>query len=261
MDQPAAPADLKPLKSATLESLNCLTHGFFGRLGGVSTPPFEALNAGPLSGDTPADVAENRRRIRTALGVQAMVSLRQVHGRRVVDVKSPWPDGALPEGDALVTDRSDVALCILTADCAPVLFADIRLPVIAAAHAGWRGALAGVCEATLERMAAYGSRPRDVVAVIGPAIAQASYEVGPDLRAAALSADPTAGTYFAEGRGDRLQFDLPGYVHHRLGMAGVGWIEHVGGDTYASDGLFSYRRATHAGAAHYGRNASVIAHS
>lgn len=236
-----------------------VSHGFFGRAGGVSTGLFESLNVGIGSKDDPKTISMNRDRVRTALEVHSMVSAYQVHSADVITVSDPWADDQRPLGDAMVTDRPGIGLCILTADCVPVLFADIRLSVIGAAHAGWKGALGGVCEATLEAMAALGSRPRDVVCAIGPAIQQASYEVGPEFADRFLAHDPDNRIFFRPGAGDRLHFDLTGYVHRRLARAGVGQIERQGHDTCADERYFSHRRRTHRGEPDYGRNASVIA--
>jgi len=242
-----------------LAGLAGIRHGFFGAAGGVSTGLYASLNVGVGSRDDPAAVAENRRRVCRALGAPEMVSAYQVHGRTVVRVTEAWPDAARPEADAMVTARPGIALCILTADCVPVLFADRRRAVVGAAHAGWKGALAGVCEATLEAMVELGARPGDMVAAIGPAIQQASYEVGPDLAGTFLADDPGNRAFFSPGQGDRLQFDLTGYVHRRLARAGIGQIEQVRADTCASEDYFSNRRRTHRGEPDYGRNASVIA--
>ncbi len=242
-----------------LAGLTSIRHGFFSAAGGVSTGIYSGLNVGVGSRDDPAAVAENRRRVCQAISASEMVSSYQVHGRAVARVTQAWPDNARPKADAMVTDRLGIALCILTADCVPVLFADRRRGVIGAAHAGWKGALAGVCEATLEAMAGLGSRPGDVMAAIGPAIQQSSYEVGPDLAETFLADDPGNRAFFSQGKGDRLQFDLTGYVHRRLARAGLGHIEQVRADTCASEDYFSNRRRTRRGEPDYGRNASVIA--
>lgn len=240
------------------DSLDRIAHGFFGRAGGVSTGLYDSLNVGVGSGDDPAAVTENRRRVRAAMGACAMVSAYQVHGAQVAFVTEPWDDKARPECDGLVTDRPGIALCILTADCVPVLFADDRNGIIGAAHAGWKGALAGVCEATLAAMVELGSHPRDIVAAIGPAIQQLSYEVGPDLRDSFLEESETNGLSFAKGRADRWQFDLTGYVKRKLQLCGLGRIEVSDIDTCADQAWFSNRRRTHRGEPDYGRNASVI---
>jgi YfiH family protein len=237
-------------------------HGFFTRVGGASSGRFASLNCS-LSGRDDADtVRENRRRAADALGLPpgALVGLTQVHGIAVADVTTPWPENARPEADAIVTDRPGVLLGIVTGDCAPVLFADARAGVVGAAHAGWRGAVAGVLEATIAAMEARGARRADITAAIGPCIAQASYEVGPDLREAALAHDPADARFFAPGRReDRWQFDLPGYCLARLEAAGVA-AAWCGRDTLAEEAhFFSHRRSTLAGGGPIGHQLSAIA--
>ena len=236
-------------------------HGFFGRVGGVSSGVVASLNCGLGSDDDPASVAENRRRVADAVAPGApLVGLWQVHGRAVATVTEPWPDDERPQADALVTDRPGVALAILTADCAPVLFEDRVAGVIGAAHAGWKGALAGVTDATLDAMAALGADRARVVAAIGPCIAQASYEVDDAFRACFAAADPANDQFFRDARPGHPHFDLDGYVVARLAAAGVARVEALGLDTLADEARwFSYRRATLTGEADYGRQASVIA--
>lgn len=184
-----------------------------------------------------------------------LVRLKQVHSSAVFAVTQA--DKALPEGDALVTDRPGLALGIVTADCAPVLLADRAAGVIGAAHAGWRGALGGVLENTVAAMVSLGAEPANIVAAIGPTIAQASYEVDKAFRDAFEAADAR---FFAPGRSGHWQFDLPAYAAHRLQCAGVGQVEDLGEDTYAQPGrFFSYRRATHRAEAANGRQISMIA--
>jgi YfiH family protein len=190
-----------------------LPHGFFTRLGGVSEGPFASLNCSLSGKDDPAAVRENRARAARALGVApaGLLGLTQVHGPAVADAREPWPEDARPEADALVTDRPGQALGIVTADCAPVS-SPTAAGVIGAAHAGWRGAVGGVLEATIEAMERLGADRARIAAVVGPCIAQPSYEVGPDLRDAVLARDPADARFFAPGRReDRWQFDLPGY--------------------------------------------------
>ncbi|MCX8133816.1 MAG: peptidoglycan editing factor PgeF [Roseococcus sp.] len=228
-------------------------HGFFTRRGGVSAGAYASLNCGPRSGDDPAHVAENRARAARALGAapERLVGLRQVHGAVVVEA-DPL-QATPPEADALVTDRPGLALGIVTADCAPVLLADAEAGVIGAAHAGWRGAVAGVLEATVAAMERLGARRARIAAVIGPCIAQASYEVRQDLRAAV--GDPR---FFAPGRdAAHFQFDLAAYCAHRL--AGIGRVEAMGLDTLAEEGrFFSHRRRTLAGGGPLGHQLSAI---
>ena len=196
-----------------------IVHGFFGRRGGASTGIYASLNVGIGSGDDPAAIAENRGRIRRGLGFQDMVSCYQVHGRGVVEVTAPWQ--VRPEADAMVTRMPDIGLCILTADCVPVLFADADAGVVGAAHAGWKGALAGVTEATVEAMCILGARREAIQAAIGPAIQQASYEVGPEFEARFLAENPARADFFIPGQGDRRQFDLTGFVEQGLIALGL----------------------------------------
>ncbi|MEM9740591.1 MAG: peptidoglycan editing factor PgeF [Pseudomonadota bacterium] len=246
------------IRAAQFSTLPRVRHGFFGRRGGVSDGIFESLNVGIGSGDHPASIRQNRIRVRSALDATAMVSPYQVHGAKAVRVTGPWPDDQRPQCDGLVTDQPNIGLCILTADCAPVLFADARNAIIGAAHAGWKGAIAGVCEATLDAMVKLGSRPSDITCVIGPAIQQPSYEVGPEFLDRFVVDDADNGMFFTPGQGDRVHFDLTRYIHHRLDRAHVGQIERVESDTYSDETYFSNRRRTRRGELDYGRNASVI---
>ncbi len=238
-------------------------HGFFTRLGGVSTGPFASLNCSLSGRDRPELVRENRARAAEAIGLppEALLGLTQVHGTAVAQVDAPWTPDARPEADAMVTDRPGLALGIVTADCAPVLFEDLEAGVIGAAHAGWRGAVAGVLEATLDAMERLGARRARIAAVIGPCIAQPSYEVAADLRDAVLAHDPAQARFFAEGRReDRWQFDLPGYCAARLSAAGAGQVEALGLDTLAEEArFFSHRRRTLAGGGPLGHQLSAIA--
>ncbi|MGK7869061.1 peptidoglycan editing factor PgeF [Falsiroseomonas sp. E2-1-a20] len=223
-------------------------HGFFTREGGVSTGPYAALNCSLTGQDAPDAVRRNRAACAGALGVapDALLGLVQVHGVAVADARTPWPEAARPAADALVTDRPGQAIGVLTADCAPVLFADARAGVVGAAHAGWRGAVAGVLEATLDAMERLGARRADISAVVGPCIGQASYEVGPDLRDAVLAQRDADARFFAAGqREDRWQFDLAGYCLARLEAAGAGRAAALWQDTLVEDQrFFSHRRRT-----------------
>ncbi|MHA1114355.1 MAG: polyphenol oxidase family protein, partial [Alphaproteobacteria bacterium] len=207
-----------------LDRLDGVAHGFFTRKGGVSTGIYAALNCGPGSDDDPAAVAENRSRALARLGgnATALVTANQVHGIEVVTVTRPWPSGAPPSADGLVTRGRGIALGVLSADCAPVLLADADAEIIGVAHAGWKGALAGIVEATVAAMAANGAHRVRIRAAIGPCIAQASYEVGAEFAATFAEADPASPAYFIPGAGDRRMFDLPGYVAARLRRAGIG---------------------------------------
>jgi len=238
-------------------------HGFFTRRGGVSEGPFASLNCSLSSADDRSSVLENRARTARVLGADPdrLLGLTQVHGNDVAIVAEPWPAGTGPRADAMATDRPGIALGIVTADCAPVLFADREAGVIGAAHAGWRGALSGVIEATIQAMASLGARPDSMSAAVGPCIGQDSYEVGPDLRDAVLARDAADARFFGPGRREgRWQFDLPGYCVARLRAAGIGTVATLGVDTLADEArFFSHRRRTLAGGGPIGHQISVIA--
>ncbi len=248
--------------ATTLAAQPGLAHGFFTRRGGVSAGPFAALNCSLSGRDDPDSVRENRRRAADALGLpgEALAGLVQVHGDGVAVLDQPWPEDARPQADALVTRRAGVALGIVTADCAPVLFADPAAGVIGAAHAGWRGAVGGVLEATVEAMLAIGAHRARILAAIGPCIRQPSYEVAADLRDAVLARDPADARFFAAGlREDRWQFDLAGYSAARLHAAGIS-VEVTPHDTLAAaEDFFSHRRNTLAGGGPIGHQLSAIA--
>jgi YfiH family protein len=237
-----------------------IPHGFLGRRGGVSSGLVAGLNVGLGSGDDPATVAENRRRAADAVLPGApLVACYQIHSPDCVTVGEPWIDAERPHADALVTDRPGLLLAIVTADCAPVLLADREAGVIGAAHAGWKGAIAGVTDRTIAAMLALGARRERIAAAIGPTIAQASYEVDEALRARFLAEQPGNARFFAAGSPGHWQFDLPAYVAARLAAAGVGRVETLGLDTYANPARFySFRRATHRGEPAYGRQMSLI---
>lgn len=237
-----------------------LPHGFLGRTGGVSTGAVASLNCGLGAGDDPAAVAENRRRAGEAvLPAARMVGVYQVHSPLCVTVAEPWDDASRPEADALVTDRPGLLLAIVTADCAPVLLADREAGVVGAAHAGWKGAVGGVCEATVAAMEALGARRERMVAAIGPCIAQPSYEVDEAFRARFLAEDVAHDRFFKGGRPGHCQFDLEGFVVARLAACGVGRVEATGLDTLSMPArYYSYRRATLAGEPAYGRQISLI---
>ena len=249
------------IQAAPLSGLNRVRHGFFTREGGVSDGLFTSLNCGFGSSDDTAAVAENRRRATVSLGAaaDALTTVYQVHGTAVVPVETGWNHGDAPKADGMVTNREGVVLGILTADCAPVLFADAAAGVIGACHAGWRGALDGIVEATISAMEQLGARRRDVHAAIGPCIAQASYQVGPEFRDRFLEARADTARFFEADDGDRFRFDLPGYVTVRLQESKIGVIDATEGDTCAETGrLFSYRRSTLSGEADFGRALSAI---
>ena len=248
------------LEILTSELLNPIQHGFFTRRGGASSGVFAGLNCGQGSSDQSEIVALNRGRVAKAMGVtpEALIGVHQIHSADVHVVTGPHAE-ARPKADALVTSTPGLALTILTADCQPVLFADHKARVIGAAHAGWRGALDGVLEATLDAMEDLGANRADIVAVIGPTISQRAYEVGPEFLDDFLADSPDNVRFFANGNGDRLLFDLPAYGLERLRSAGIGeavWTRHC---TYSDpDRFYSYRRSTHAGEADYGRLISAI---
>jgi YfiH family protein len=247
------------LEILTSDSLAPLRHGFFTRRGGASSGVFSGLNCGTGSSDQSEIVRINRARVAEAMEVapENLVTVHQVHSADVIHVTSPLPDR--PRADAMVTATPGLALGVLTADCQPVLLADIRAGVIAAAHAGWRGALDGVLEATVAAMADLGAARDQITAVIGPSISQAAYEVGPEFIEDFIAEDPDNARFFANGEDGRYQFDLPGFGLHRLRGAGVGRAEWTRHCTYADAARFySYRRATHAGEADYGRLVSTI---
>jgi YfiH family protein len=238
-------------------------HGFFTRRGGVSNGRFASLNCSLSGRDDPEAVRENRARAAEALDhpPAALVGLTQVHGIAVATLGDPWPEDTRPKADAVVTDRPGLLLGIVTGDCAPILFADAEAGVIGAAHAGWRGAVAGVIEATIVAMEAIGARRARIAAAIGPCIAQPSYEVGADLRDALLARDPKDARFLAPGgRENHWQFDLPGFCLARLHAAGVAQAGWIGQDTLAqAEDFFSHRRSTLSGGGPIGHQLSAIA--
>lgn len=253
--------DLPVLTSPLLE-LRGIRHAFFTRQGGVSTGIYASLNVGRGSKDAPDDVVENRRRAAAHLGVApaALNTCYQIHSALALVADQPWGD-TRPEADGVVTARRGLACGALAADCAPILFADPKAGVVAAAHAGWKGALGGVVEATVERMKELGARPSQIIAVVGPCIGPASYEVGLEFLDAFTAGDAGNARFFMPGRGpDKRMFDLPAYVLHRLRQAGVETCEWIGRDTCAEEELFfSNRRAFKRGEPDFGRLLSAIA--
>jgi polyphenol oxidase len=239
---------ISPLRSEAL----AVPHGFFTREGGVSAGPFASLNCSLSGADDRDAVLENRARAAASVGVATLTGLTQVHGAAVAVVDEPWETGAGPQADAMVTRRPGVGLGIITADCAPVLFAGPG--VVGAAHAGWRGALAGVLEATLAAMG-----PGPVTAVVGPCIGPDSYEVAADLRDAVLARDPADARFFTDRRPGHWLFDLPGYCAARLRAAGAA-VHVLGADTLTDAGrFFSHRRRTLAGGGPIGHQISIVA--
>jgi polyphenol oxidase len=235
-------------------------HGFLGRRGGVSTGLVAGLNVGTGSKDDRDSIAENRRRaVEAVLPGAQLATVHQVHSAEARYVAEPWPMAERPKADAMVTDQPGLLLGILTADCAPVLLADRESGIVGAAHAGWRGALAGVTDSTIALMEELGASRSTIAAAIGPAIALPSYEVDEAFRDNFLKADSANDRFFVIAASDRLHFDLPAYVRHRLIAAGIDEVETIHLDTYGNDDrFFSYRRATHRGEADYGRQISLI---
>jgi polyphenol oxidase len=249
------------LHSAALGTLGGVRHGFFGRRGGVSDGLYADLNVGIGSSDDPARVRENRARVAATLGVapDRLATPVQVHSPTAVIVDAPF-GAERPRADAVVTGTPGLAVGVLTADCGPVLFADREAGVVAAAHAGWRGATGGVLEATLEAMERLGARRERVVAVLGPTITQPNYEVDAAMSEAVAAGDRDAAPFFAPGVSpDKRQFDLPGLILMRLRRAGVASAGFVGRCTYGAErDWFSYRRTTHRGEPDYGRQIAAI---
>jgi YfiH family protein len=240
-----------------------IRHAFFTRRGGVSGGMFASLNCGFGSRDTPEAVAENRAIAASRLDLSAdrLVSCHQVHGTTAITVEGTWPHAKNPRADGMVTAAPGIALGVLAADCAPVLFADPEARVIGAAHGGWRGALAGVMEATVAALTRVGARPSRIRAGIGPCIAQPSYEVGGEFHATFAAADPDNRRFFRPApRSGHFLFDLPGYIADRLSRLGLAAIERAPHDTAAEEDLFfSYRRACRRGEPDYGRGLAAIA--
>jgi YfiH family protein len=235
-------------------------HGFLGRRGGVSTGELAGLNVGFGSRDEREAITENRELAIAAVQPGGeLATVHQIHSANVVRVERPWAQEERPHADAMVTDRPGLLLGILTADCAPVLLADAEAGVVGAAHAGWRGALAGVTDSVIAAMEDLGARRERIVAAVGPCIGRDSYEVDEAFRAKFLHADLGNQRFFAAGPVGKPHFDFEAYVAERLMSAGIGSVEALGLDTYAdSDRFFSYRRATHRGEADYGRQISMI---
>jgi polyphenol oxidase len=244
-------------------ALSGIRHGFFTRQGGVSTGLYASLNGGIGSADNVANVDKNRARMATALGVEphCLVSAFQIHSPQVVVATEPWPARLRPRADGIVTRTRGLAIGVTTADCGPVLFAEPQAGVIGAAHAGWRGALAGILEATIAAMQGLGAARDQIRAALGPMIRQRHYEVGPDLIERFAAEDPAAKPFFgAAVRPGHAMFDLAGYIAARLRRAGLDHIEDLDACTYEDPQLFfSYRRATHRGEADYGRHVNAIA--
>lgn len=248
------------LEIITSDALEPMRHGFFTRRGGASSGVFAGLNCGIGSSDQTEAVAINRARVADAMDVtpEAISGAHQVHSNTVITVDG-ITNGPRPKADALVTATPGLALAVLTADCQPVLFADAQAGVIGAAHAGWKGALDGILQATVRAMTDLGARPTRISAVIGPAISQRAYEVGPDFFQTFYDADTFNARFFVNGNDDRYHFDLPAFGLHCLRSAGIGHAEWTHHCTYHDPGRFySYRRSVHHKQADYGRLISCI---
>jgi hypothetical protein len=250
-----------PLTADCLD-LPGIAHGFFTREGGVSGGIYAALNCGLGSRDDTDAVMENRRRVARHLGAPSdhVVTLHQVHSDRTVVVDAPIPHGQLPRADALVTRTPGVVVGALAADCAPILFADPVARVVAAAHAGWRGAIGGILESTIAEMCRLGARPGRIRAAVGPCIGQSAYQVGPEFEAEFLAHDPANAAFFMRpAAGARPHFDLPGFVAARLSRAGLAAVGRQSPCTFTSESQhFSYRRMQRRGEGDYGRQISAI---
>lgn len=251
------------LSSARLSELPGIAHAFFTREGGVSNGVYASLNGGLGSGDERARVIENRARMAASLGVapERFATLYQVHSPDVIVIDKAWDEDARPKADALVTRTPRLAIAVSSADCGPVLFADAEARVVGAAHAGWKGALTGVIEATVAAMEGEGARRERIRAALGPMISRAAYEVGPEFEARFREADAGNADFFEpSARLGHFMFDLPAYIGRRLADAGVGVVDDLGRCTYGEEALFfSYRRKTHRGELDYGRHLSAIA--
>lgn len=250
---------LAPITDAHLDSMPGVRHGFFTRQGGVSEGIYAGLNTGFGSKDNTAHVEENRQRIIDHLGASAFLTVYQHHSALCIRTRAPWNPSVAPRADAIVTSTPGLAICAQAADCGPVLFADPHAKVIGAAHAGWKGALFGILEATIEAMESEGAQRGNIHAVLGPSISAKAYEVGPDYAARFTDIDAAHARYFTpSAKPGHMMFNLPAFTLDRLKKAGV-TARSVGRCTYDEPELFySYRRTTHRGEADYGRLASAI---
>ncbi|MGX9429135.1 MULTISPECIES: peptidoglycan editing factor PgeF [Bradyrhizobium] len=250
------------LASPLLSAIPGLRHAFFSREGGVSEGIYAGLNGGIGSNDAADNVTENRRRMAERLGVgpDRLLTLYQVHSPDVVVATTPWASDARPKADAIVTRTENLAIGVTAADCGPILFVDPNARVIGAAHAGWKGALTGVLESTVEAMEKLGADRSGIVTAIGPLIRQHSYEVGPEFVARFLEADADNALFFLPGeREGHAMFDLGGYIRMRLENAGILMIDDIGIDTYSDERFYSYRRSVHRKEGDYGRHVHAIA--
>jgi YfiH family protein len=250
------------LESPLLSAVPGLRHAFFSRHGGVSNGVYAALNGGIGSNDDPANVTENRRRMAEQIGVapERLLTAYQVHSPEVVVASAPWDMASRPRADGIVTRTEGLAIGITAADCGPILLVDSNARVIGAAHAGWKGALTGIVESTLQAMEKLGAERSNIVAAIGPLIRQHSYEVGSEFVERFIETDAENALFFLPAaREGRAMFDLAGFIRRRLENAGVVVIDDIGIDTYSDDRFFSYRRSVHRQEADYGRHVHAIA--
>ncbi|MGA2287799.1 peptidoglycan editing factor PgeF [Bradyrhizobium sp.] len=250
------------LGSELLSAIPGLRHAFFTRAGGVSGGIYESLNGGLGSNDDPAHVAENRRRMAQQVGVtpQHFLSVHQTHSPDVAVATGPWQGGSRPLADAIVTRTEGLAIGATAADCGPILLTDPRARVIGAVHAGWKGALTGIVEATVNAMEGLGAERSGIVAAIGPLIRQHSYEVGNEFVERFIEADADNALFFVPAaRADHAMFDLAGFIRMRLENSGVLMIDDIGADTYSDERFYSYRRSVHRGEPDYGRHVHAIA--
>jgi YfiH family protein len=249
------------LASSLLSAIPGIRHAFFTREGGVSDGVYDSLNGGLGSNDEPARVAENRRRMAEQLGVAPshLLSVHQIHSPDAVVATGPWDGPVRPKADAIVTRNEGLAIGVTTADCGPILFVDPKARVIGAAHAGWKGALTGVLESTIDAMEKLGADRSGMVAAIGPLIRQPSYEVGHEFVERFIEADAENALFFLPAeRNGHAMFDLAGFIRMRLENAGILMIDDLGIDTYADERFFSYRRSVHRKEPDYGRHVHAI---
>jgi len=249
------------LCSPLLSSIPGLRHAFFTRDGGVSDGVYGSLNGGLGSGDDPADVRENRRRMAEQMGVspEYLLNVHQVHSPDAVVATGPWQSPSRPKADAIVTRAEGLAIGVTTADCGPVLLVDPNARVIGAAHAGWRGALTGILESTIDAMEKLGAERKDTVAAIGPLIRQPSYEVGSEFVVRFIEADADNAMFFLPAARDgHSMFDLAGFIRMRLENAGILMIDDLDIDTYSDERFYSYRRSIHRNEPDYGRHVHAI---
>ena len=248
--------------SPLLAPLSSVRHAYFTREGGVSSGIYASLNGGQGSSDNPEHVSENRRRMAAALQVEPdhLLSAWQIHSAEIVEVTKPWVKAERPKVDGMVTKMPGLALGVSTADCGPILFADADARVIGCCHSGWKGAVGGVIEATINAMEAIGAKRSRIVAALGMTISQASYEVGPEFVERLIGFSPANATFLKpSAKADHAMFDLPGYIMQRLQRTGIGAAEDLGLCTYADERrFFSFRRTTHRGEPDYGRHISAI---